>query len=68
MKEAILLIVGIIVLVSTIAAGLIAKRIHDSLMHSGNKNYIGLSVLSFIASFFGIGFLLYLVVYAFFSN
>jgi hypothetical protein len=66
MKEAIILIVGIIVLISIIAAGLIAKRIHDSLMHSGNKNYIGLSVLSFIASFLGICFLLYLMAYAFF--
>ena len=67
MKQAILLI-GIVVFVSIIAAGLIAKKVHDSLMHSGNKNYVGLSVLSFIASFLGIGFLLYLMVYTFFSS
>ena len=68
MKESLLLIVCTIVFVSIVGAGLIAKKVHDSLMHSGNKNYVGLSVLSFIACFLGIGFLLYLMVYTFFSN
>ena len=66
MEQKFILIVGVIVFISVIAAGIIAKKIHDTLMHSGNKNYVGLSVLGFLASFLGIGFLLYLVAYAFF--
>lgn len=68
MKQTILLIAGVIVFLSIIGAALIAKKVHDSLMHSGNKNYVGLSVLSFIASFLGIGFLLYLVANIVFGN
>jgi|GEM_PF-7032383 len=68
MREILLLVMAIVALLSAIAAMLIAKKVHDSLMHSGNKNYIGLSVLSFIASFLVIGLVLALIAYMIFSK